>query len=135
MYFKCERCRRDATEGLYSPKTNTKMPTRTKNVKMNQAVTNTEIYLHSCLCESRGIKVGRSSHRRCSIKTGVLKNFAKLTGKHLCQSLFFDKGAGVTFKRLQHRCFSARFVKFLRTPFLQKTSGRLLLNNLDCQKM
>ena len=29
----------------------------------------------------------RSSHRRCSIKKGVLKNFAKFTGKHLCQSL------------------------------------------------
>ena len=27
-------------------------------------------------------------------KKGVLKNFAKLTGKHLCQSLFFNKVAG-----------------------------------------
>ena len=25
----------------------------------------------------------RSSHRRCSIKKGVLKNFAKFTGKHI----------------------------------------------------
>ena len=25
---------------------------------------------------------------------GVLRNFAKFTGKHLCQSLFFDKVAG-----------------------------------------
>ena len=32
-----------------------------------------------------------SSQRRCSIKIGVPKNFAKLTGSHLCQSLFFDK--------------------------------------------
>ena len=31
----------------------------------------------------------RSSHRKCSIKKGILKNFAKFTGKHLCQSLFF----------------------------------------------
>ena len=31
----------------------------------------------------------RSSHQRCSIKKGALKNFAKFTGKHLCQSLFF----------------------------------------------
>ena len=30
----------------------------------------------------------RSSHRRCSIKNGVLKYFAKFIGKHLCQSLF-----------------------------------------------
>ena len=27
-------------------------------------------------------------HQRCSIKKGVLKNFAKFTGKHLCQRLF-----------------------------------------------
>ena len=30
-------------------------------------------------------------------------------------------------KRLWHRCFPVNFVKFLRTPFLQTTSGRLLL--------
>ena len=37
----------------------------------------------------------RTSHRRCSIKKGVLKNFTKFTGKHLCQSLFFNKVAGL----------------------------------------
>ena len=42
-------------------------------------------------------KVG-SSHQRCSIKKGVFRNFTKVTGKHLCQSLFFDKVAG-----LRHR--------------------------------
>ena len=26
----------------------------------------------------------RSSHRLCSMKKGVLRNFAQLTGKHLC---------------------------------------------------
>ena len=26
----------------------------------------------------------RSSHRRCSVRKGVLRNFAKFTGKHLC---------------------------------------------------
>ena len=35
----------------------------------------------------------RSSHQRCSMKKGVLKNFAKFTGKHLCQSLFINKVA------------------------------------------
>ena len=29
----------------------------------------------------------RSNHRRCSIQKGVLKNFAKFAGKHLCQNL------------------------------------------------
>ena len=33
-------------------------------------------------------------------------------------------------KRLWHRCFPINFVKFLRTPFLQNTSGRLLLHVL-----
>ena len=28
-------------------------------------------------------------------KKGVLKNFVKFTGKHLCQSLFFNKVAGL----------------------------------------
>ena len=32
-----------------------------------------------------------SNHLRCSIKKGVLKNFAKFTGKHLCRSLFLVK--------------------------------------------
>ena len=31
-------------------------------------------------------------------------------------------------KRLWRRCFPVNFVKFLRTPFLQNTSGRLLLS-------
>ena len=30
-------------------------------------------------------------------KKGVLRNFAKFTGKHLCQSLFFNKVAGGAF--------------------------------------
>ena len=33
----------------------------------------------------------RSSHLRCSVRKGVVRNFAKFTGKHLCQSLFFNK--------------------------------------------
>ena len=58
----------------------------------------------------------------------VLKNFAKFKVKHLCQSLFFNKVAGLRSatllkKTLWHRCFPAHFVKFTRTPFLQKTSG------------
>ena len=35
--------------------------------------------------------------QRCSVKKGVLKNFAKFTGKHLCESLFFNKAAGLRF--------------------------------------
>ena len=39
----------------------------------------------------------RSNHRRCSMREGVLRNFAKFTEKHLFQSLFFNKVAGQEF--------------------------------------
>ena len=51
---------------------------------------------------------------------GFLKNFAKFTGKHLCQSLFLNKvvtGSGTLLKkRLWYRCFHLNFAKFLKTP-------------------
>ena len=37
----------------------------------------------------------KSSHQMCSVRKGVLRNFAKFIGKHLCQSLFFNKVAGL----------------------------------------
>ena len=37
----------------------------------------------------------RGSHQGCSIMKGVLRNFAKFTGKHLFHSLFFNKVAGL----------------------------------------
>ena len=51
----------------------------------------------------------RSSHRRCSVKKGVLR-FHKIHRKT---------------GDLWHRCFSMNFAEFLRT--LQKTNTRLLL--------
>ena len=35
--------------------------------------------------------------RRCSVKKGVLRNFTKFLGKHLCQNLFSNKIAGLPF--------------------------------------
>ena len=51
-------------------------------------------------------------------RKGVFKNFAKSTGKHLCQNLYFNKVAGLRSlkKRLWNRCFHVNFVKVLRTP-------------------
>ena len=65
------------------------------------------------------------------MKKGVLRNVTKFTGKHLCQRLVFNKVAGLRpatslKKRLWRRCFPVNFVTFLRTPFLQNRSGRLL---------
>ena len=77
----------------------------------------------------------RSSHQRCSVRKVVLGNFTKFTGKHLFQSIFFNKVAGLRpatllKKRLWHRCFPVNFVEFLRTPFLQNTPKRLFLNHV-----
>ena len=77
--------------------------------------------------------MNRSSRSKVFCKKNVLQNFAKFTGKHLCQSFFFNKVAGLRpatslKKRLWYRCFFVNFTKFLRTFFLQNTSGRLLLN-------
>ena len=57
-------------------------------------------------------------------KKDVLKNFAKFTGKHLCQSLFFNKVTGRNFMKREtlaqvfscelFRNFSERL--FYRTP-------------------
>ena len=76
------------------------------------------------------IVIYRSSHRRFSVRKGALRNFAKVTGKCLCQSLYFNKVRPATLlkQRLWHRCFPMKFAKFLRTPFLRNTSGWPLLN-------
>ena len=70
--------------------------------------------------------VYRSSRPEVLCKKGVLRNFTKFTGKHLCQSLFFSKVAGLRpatlfKKRLWHRCFPVNFPKFLRTPFFTES--------------
>ena len=89
----------------------------------------------------------RSSRRRCSVKIGVLKNFANFTGKHLCWGLFLIKlqdlqafrtpffeehlqtAASVlsrgVFRTLSKKSnsFPVNIAKFLRTAFLQNTSG------------
>ena len=48
----------------------------------------------------------RSSHQRWSVRRSVFTNFTKFTGKHMCQSLFLNKVAG-----LWRRCFPVNFLK------------------------
>ena len=72
----------------------------------------------NCLRISRRL---RSSHRRCSVKKVAFKNFAKYTGKHLCQGLFFNKVAGAA------QVFSCEFCKIFKNTFLRNASGWLLL--------
>ena len=79
-----------------------------------------------------GSRTCRSSRLKVFCKKAVLKNFAKFTGKHLCQSLFFNKVADLRpatllKKRLWHRCFPVDFAKLLRTPFFTEYLHWLLL--------
>ena len=61
----------------------------------------------------------RSSHRMCSIKKGILRNFSKFTGKHLCQSLFFNKVAACHFikKETLAQVFSCEFWEISKNIF------------------
>ena len=80
----------------------------------------------------------RSSRPDVFCKEGVLKIFTKFTGKHLCQSLFFNKFTGLRpetcnfiKKIIWHRDFPVNFAKFLRTTFLKEHLRWLHLHALD----
>ena len=69
----------------------------------------------------------RSSQQRCSVKKGVLRNFAKFTVKRLCQSLFFNKVAGAVLmlRRLVFLCkinFKVKLVLLYEKQFLSALS-------------
>ena len=64
-------------------------------------------------------------------KKDVLRNFAKFTGKYLCQSIFFIKSAvlrseNLWKKRFWHRCFPVNFAKSVKTPQFTKAFQWLL---------
>ena len=74
----------------------------------------TFFFRNSKLRSGMAPSINRSSHRRCSIRKGLLRNFVKFTSA-----------------RVWHRFFPVNFAKCLRIPFQQNTSGRLLLNKED----
>ena len=59
------------------------------------------------------VVVQRSSRPEVFSPKGILKNFAKLRGKHLCYTLFFNKAADLRPLTLLKK----NFAKFLRTSF------------------
>ena len=79
---------------------------------------NFDEYLRT-LCKKAGNNF-KSSDPEVFCKKAVLTNFAKFPGKHLCQSLFFDKESSLKKKRFWYRCFPVSYAKFLRTPFLKE---------------
>ena len=61
-----------------------------------------------------------SSHQRCSVRKGVLRDFSKFTGQHLYQSSFLNKVAGLA------QVFSCEFWEISKNTFSQNNSGQLL---------
>ena len=74
----------------------------------------------------------RSSRPDVFCKKGVLRNFAKFIGKHLCRSLYLNKVANPTLlkQRPQRRYFPVTFAQFLRKSFLTEHLGWLLVSLL-----
>ena len=70
--------------------------------------------------------------QKVSVRKGVLRNFAKLTGKDLYKSLFYNKVAGeicnFIIKETLAQCFPVNFAKFLRTTFYIEHLWWLLLS-------
>ena len=79
-------------------------------------------------CLSVFLSVNKSSHKWCSIKKVVLKNFAIFTGKYLCWSLSFWNN--FVKMRLQHRCFSMNIPKLLKTAILKSICERLFFKKV-----
>ena len=74
----------------------------------------------------------RSSRLEVFCRKGVLRNFEKFAGKHLCHSLLFNKVGGLRTvallkKRFWCRCFPVNFLKFLKTPSITEHLWWLLL--------
>ena len=83
--------------------------------------------------------IDRSSRPEVFCKKGVLKKFAKFSGKHLCQSLFFNKVAGGACnfikKETLAQVFSCEFCKISKNTFFYRTppvAASVLISPLYC---
>ena len=68
----------------------------------------------------------RSSRPELFCKKVVLRNFAKFTGKHLCQSLFFNKVSGLRpatllKKETLTQVFFCEFIEISKNTFFHRT--------------
>ena len=68
---------------------------------------------------------GGSSRPEVFCKKGVLRNFAKFTGKHLCQSLLFNKVVGQACNFIKKdtlaQVFSCEFCEISKSTFFHRT--------------
>ena len=64
----------------------------------------------------------RSCHQRYYVRKGVVRNFPKFTGKHLCQSLFFNKVAcNFIKKETLTQVFSCEFCEIFKSTSFYTT--------------
>ena len=63
------------------------------------------------------LRTGQKQPPNVFCKKGVLRNFAKFTGKNLCQNLFFNKNCNFTKKETLPRVFSCEFYKISKNTF------------------
>ena len=67
-----------------------------------------------------------TSHPEVLCKKGILKNFTKFTGKHLCQSLFLNKIVGQSpvcnpiKKKTMTQVFSCEFCEIFKNTFFKE---------------
>ena len=64
-----------------------------------------------------GVNSSEAVTRRCSV-VGALENFAKFTGKYLCQSLFFNNFIK---KETLAQMFSCEFCEIFKNTFFKRT--------------
>ena len=76
----------------------------------------TEKYIYIYGWKQHQLAKFRSSRPELFCKKSVLRNFAKSTGKHLCQSLLFNK-------ETLAQVFPVKFTNFWEHLLLQNTSG------------
>ena len=78
----------------------------------------------------------RNSRPEVFCEKGVLRNFARFTGKHLCQSLFFNKDEGSTCNLLKKEAltlvFFREFCKISKNTFSIEHLRWLLLFLHSC---
>ena len=77
-------------------------------------------YFSTSIMYSLSMPLFRSSRPEVFCRKGVLRNFAKFTGKHLCQNLVFNKVAGVKKESLA-QVFSCEFFKISKNTFFHRT--------------
>ena len=62
----------------------------------------------------KGFQKYRNNHPEVFYKKGVFRNFAKFTGKHLCQDLFFNNVAGPYIETSQLICCANQLTGFYK---------------------